>query len=127
MMIFDVCNMRDKVSVSLLMVWTCRVGQLFWKSLLPEPKIDCLGQSGNLNVAPCVQHNKVAAECPEHTLSATPTCRSHSGSVIYIYDTFLAGQRNLDVLLKGQQTYTGWVKKKKNIKKTSIIGSRGYF
>ena len=42
-MIFDVCNMYDKISVSLLM--NC-------KSWLPDPKIDCPGQSGNLIVAP---------------------------------------------------------------------------
>ena len=54
MMIFDVCNMCDKISVSLLMIWTCPVGQLFCKSWLPEPKIDCPGQSGNLTVAPCL-------------------------------------------------------------------------
>ena len=35
-MIFDVCSMCDKISVSLLMIWTCPVGQLFCKSWLPK-------------------------------------------------------------------------------------------
>ena len=47
--------MCDKISVKLLMIWTCPVGQLFCKLWLPEPKIDCPGQLGNLIVAPCFQ------------------------------------------------------------------------
>ena len=35
--------MGDKISVSLYMILTCPVGQLFCKSWLPEPKIDCPG------------------------------------------------------------------------------------
>ena len=54
-MIFDVCNLCNKLSVSLPMIWTCPVGQFFCKSWLPKPKIDCPRQSGNLIVAPCKQ------------------------------------------------------------------------
>ena len=53
-MIFDVYNMCDKISVSLLMIWNCPVRQLFCKSWLLEQKVDCPGQSGNLIVAPWI-------------------------------------------------------------------------
>ena len=46
-MIFDVCNLSDKIGASLLPIYTCP------KSLLPEPKSDCSGQSDNLIVAAC--------------------------------------------------------------------------
>ena len=41
---------------------------------------------------PC---NAVAAEYPQHTLTATPTCSSHSGVVLY--ETYVASQRNLEM------------------------------
>ena len=53
-MIFDVCNLSDKIGASLLPIYTCPVGQVWCQSLLPEPKSDCHGQSGNLIVAACV-------------------------------------------------------------------------
>ena len=39
--------------------------------------------------------NAVAAEYPHHTLTATLTCSSHSGTALY--ETYVTGQRNLDV------------------------------
>ena len=41
--------------------------------------------------------NAVAAEYPQCTLTATPTCSSHSGTMLY--ETCRAVQRNLDVYL----------------------------
>ena len=37
----------------------------------------------------------VAAEYPQHTLTATPTCSGHSGTVLY--DTYVASRMYLDV------------------------------
>ena len=37
----------------------------------------------------------VAAEYPQTTLAGTPTCSSQSSTVLY--ETYVAGQRNLDV------------------------------
>ena len=50
--IFDVGNLCDKINVRLLLIWTCPVRHFFCKSWLPEPKVDCPGQSDNLIVAP---------------------------------------------------------------------------
>ena len=41
---------------------------------------------------PC---NAVVEEHPQHTFTATPTCRSHSGTVLY--ETYETGQKNMDV------------------------------
>ena len=41
-MTYDVCNLCNKISVSVLTIWTCPVGQFFWimvaqtKNLLPQ-------------------------------------------------------------------------------------------
>ena len=48
-MISDVCNLRDKISASLLPIYTCLVGQVQCKSLLPEPKSDCPAAIGQPN------------------------------------------------------------------------------
>ena len=42
-----------------------------------------------------VPHNAVTVEYPQHTFAATPACSSHSGTVLY--ESYIAGQRNLDV------------------------------
>ena len=42
---------------------------------------------------PCSEE---AAVAPWHTLPASPTCSSHSGTALYD-DTYVAGYRNLDV------------------------------
>ena len=50
-MIFDVCNLSDKIGASLPQIYTSPVGQC--KSLLPDSKSDCPWQSGNLIVTAC--------------------------------------------------------------------------
>ena len=39
--------------------------------------------------------NAVATEYPQRTLTATSSCSSHSGTALY--ETYIGGQRNLDV------------------------------
>ena len=58
-MIFDVCNLCDKIGVSLLPFRTTTFKQFFCKSWLPKPKSDCPGQSSNLIVAACVEIRNV--------------------------------------------------------------------
>ena len=56
------------------MIWTCQVGQLSCKSWLPDPKIDCPGQSGNLIVAPCLLGRGVNREGFNFKLAMVKTC-----------------------------------------------------
>ena len=56
-MISDVCNLRGKISASLLTIYISPVGQVQCKSLLPDPKCDCPVRLGNLIVASWYSRN----------------------------------------------------------------------
>ena len=47
-MIFDVCNLREKIGIILLLIYTWLVEQFFCKSWLPEPKVIAPGNQATL-------------------------------------------------------------------------------
>ena len=59
----------------------------------------CGYTEGTLQLLHCmVAPVEVATEYPQGTLTATPTCSSHSGTALY--ESYVADQKNLDVYEK---------------------------
>ena len=52
-------------------------------------------KSGEINSCRLSPLPTCAPECLQHTLTATPTCSSHSGTALC--ETYVAGQRNPNV------------------------------